>query len=145
MIKYQLQCQECTHAFEAWFRSSDSFDALAAAGEVACAACGGAKVEKAIMAPRLAHSGSEKSAPADAHKTVMVARKAREAMLELRRKVESNCDYVGEKFPEEARRIHYGETEERGIYGEADKEEHDALRDEGIEVQRIPWVDRTEH
>jgi hypothetical protein len=154
MILYDLHCKDCGHGFEAWFRDSKSFDDQVAAGALACASCAGDRVEKAIMAPRLSPAArKEQQAPAapdapDApvdKKAVMVAKKAREAMKELRRAVEENCDYVGNEFAEEARRIHYGETEERGIYGEASNEEHEKLRDEGIEAQRIPWIDRTEH
>jgi len=148
MILYNLQCKDCGHGFEAWFRDSHSFDDQVAAGALACASCAGDRVEKAIMAPRLSPSAREKQSapepPAD-KKAVKVANKAREAIKELRRTVEENCDYVGNEFAEEARRIHYGETEERGIYGEASNEEHETLRDEGIEAHRIPWIDRTEH
>ncbi len=145
MILYTLHCSGCGHEFEAWFRNAESFDAQAEAGEIACTACGGAEVAKAIMAPRLSQAKGGKPPPSEPGKAVMVARQARAAMAELRNKVEQNCDYVGENFAEEARRIHYGETEERGIYGEASNKEHDTLRDEGIDVHRIPWVDRTEH
>ena len=151
MILYDLHCKDCGHAFEGWFRDSQSFDDQVAAGALACASCAGVRVEKAIMAPRL--SSSAPKAPESREspespgegKAVMVAKKAREAMQELRRSVEENCDYVGNEFAEEARRIHYGETEERGIYGEASNEEHEKLRDEGIDAHRVPWIDRTEH
>lgn len=148
MILYDLHCKDCGHAFEGWFRDSRSFDDQVAAGALACASCAGVKVEKAIMAPRLSSSAPKAPESRDspgAGKAVMVAKKAREAMRELRRSVEENCDYVGNEFAEEARRIHYGETEERGIYGEASNEEHEKLRDEGIDAHRVPWIDRTEH
>ena len=148
MILYNLQCRDCGHGFEAWFRDSRSFDDQVAEGALACASCAGDRVEKAIMAPRLSPSAPKNQKAPDApagKKAVMVAKKAREAMKELRRAVEENCDYVGMEFAEEARRIHYGETEERGIYGEASGEEHEKLRDEGIDAHRIPWIDRTEH
>ena len=72
-----------------------------------------------------------------------MAPQMREMLQELRKQVESNCDYVGDQFAEEARKIHYGETEERGIYGEASDAEAEALQEEGIEVGRIPWLPRT--
>ncbi len=137
MIVYDLKCAK-GHGFEAWFRDSATCDAQVAAGDVPCPVCGSAKVEKAIMAPNLARS--RKGVPAAPEDTD--AAEARRALLELRRQVEDNCDYVGERFPEEARRIHYGESDPRGIYGESSAEEAEALEDEGITVNRIPWVPR---
>lgn len=133
MILFRLRCAN-DHHFEGWFRDNAGFDAQAAAGEISCPECGDCKVEKAIMAPRLnrAH-GSALDAPD-------IAKHMRQALGELRRKVEESCDYVGEKFPEEARRIHYGETDPRPIYGEATPEEARELTEEGVEVGMIPWV-----
>jgi hypothetical protein len=147
MILYNLHCAGCGHEFEGWFRNSEAFDGQVEAGALACTECGSSAIEKAIMAPRLARTRTEpaSSPGAEPGKAVVMAKKVREAMGQLRRAVEESCDYVGDKFPEEARRIHYGESEERGIYGEATSEEHESMRDEGIEVHRIPWVDRTEH
>jgi hypothetical protein len=93
-------------------------------------------VEKAVMAPRL---GRSKEA-----KPPMSPAQMRAALVELRRQVESNCDYVGGRFAEEARRIHYGETDPRGIYGEASDEESRALSEEGIQFGRVPWIPRTD-
>src|SRR5262245_11814845 len=132
MIVYELKCSR-GHVFEGWFRNSDSFDDQAAAGEVPCAVCGDRKVEKAPMAPRLSRGRSAEPAaeaaregqrerPAGPPAQAVAAGLPAEALAlltELRRKVESECDYVGEKFAEEARKIHYGEAEQRGIYGEA--------------------------
>lgn len=143
MILYNLDCNDCKQGFEAWFRDGETCDTQLAARAVDCAHCGGTDVAKAIMAPRLSRGSEAGKKTAD--KAVLVARQARRAMLELRRKVEENCDYVGPRFAEEARRIHYGESEERGIYGEATEAEHEALSEEGIEAHRIPWPDRSEH
>jgi hypothetical protein len=93
-------------------------------------------VTKAPMAPRVARSRSAETAPSPAE--------LRKALQELRRHVETNCDYVGERFAEEARRIHYGESDPRGIYGEASSDDAKDLADEGIEVSRIPWVPPTD-
>ena len=152
MILYSLCCSK-DHSFEAWFRNSDAFDKQAKKGVVSCPICGDTKVRKAIMAPRIAKGASKKgeqppvpapqvpaAAPAASH---VMAPQMREMLLELRKHVESNCDYVGDQFAEEARKIHYGETEERGIYGEASDTEAEALQEEGIEVGRIPWLPRT--
>ena len=111
MILFTLRCAN-DHEFEGWFRDSDGFDAQRAAGEIACPHCGDSSVEKGVMAPRLARS-REAVPPA-----VAVAR-MRKALTEMRRQIENHCDYVGPRFAEEARRIHYGETDPRGIYGEA--------------------------
>ncbi|MDH3593661.1 MAG: DUF1178 family protein [Rhodospirillales bacterium] len=135
MIVYDLKCRD-GHQFEAWFRDSGAYDAQVEAGEVRCPVCGCTNVQKALMAPNL--SRGEASAPAAQED--QGAAEARRALLELRRQVESNCDYVGARFPEEARRIHYGESDRRGIYGETTSEEAEALKEEGVEVQRIPWL-----
>jgi hypothetical protein len=139
MILFDLKCGE-GHVFEAWFRNSGAYDAQAAAGEIACPVCGDIRIEKAPMAPRIGKSRQE------VEKTETAAQRRAEVMrelVELRRKVEENCDYVGNRFAEEARRIHYGEVEERGIYGEATEAETTELKEEGIEVGRIPWVPTT--
>jgi hypothetical protein len=143
MILFELRCGE-GHGFEAWFRSGDAYDAQVAAHEVACPLCGDTKVEKAPMAPRIAKGkgrkdGDEKADPALREK----AREVMRELTELRRKVEENCDYVGDRFPDEARKMHYGEVEKRGIYGEATPEEAVELADEGVAFSRIPWVPRT--
>lgn len=128
MILYDLRCGQ-DHGFEGWFRDSKAYDGQRRAGRVVCPVCGDKKVRKAPMAPRVAKGragGSEAEALA--------------ALRQMRRQVEANCDYVGERFAEEARKIHYGETEKRGIYGEATESASKELADEGIEVGRIPWV-----
>ena len=142
MILYQLQCHD-GHEFEAWFQNSEAYDEQAEAGAVECPFCQSDRVHKAIMAPNIAKKRSL-SRPADSHKQTVV-REARAAKWlrmadALRDHVEKNFDYVGSDFPEQARRIHYGEAEERGIYGEASKEETEALQDEGIEVAALPIV-----
>ncbi len=137
MIVYDLKCAE-GHQFEAWFRDSAAYEAQVEADDVTCPICGSDKVEKALMAPNLARGGPRDPAPqADAG-----AVQVRRALSELREQVEANCDYVGPRFPEEARRIHYGETDPRGIYGESTAEEADALKEEGVQVHRLPWVSR---
>jgi hypothetical protein len=132
MIVYDLRCRR-GHVFEAWFRDSAAYDEQARVGEVACPSCGSKKVEKAPMAPRVAkgRGGEEPDA------AVAKAAETRRAMLELRRHVEENFDYVGGEFAEEARRIHYGDTDPRDIYGETSEEEADTLRDEGIPFSRV--------
>jgi hypothetical protein len=128
MILYTLRCAT-DHEFEAWFRDGATYEAQAAAGEIACPECGDVEVEKAPMAPRVARAKAEPS-PAD----------VRRLLQQVRKHVETNCDYVGDKFAQEARKIHQGDTKRRGIYGEATDAERSALTEEGIEVHRIPWV-----
>jgi hypothetical protein len=131
MILFALRCAQ-GHEFEGWFRDGDGFDAQQRAGDIACPECGDTAVEKALMAPRLARSRDAKPPMSPAQ--------VRAALLALRRQVESHCDYVGPQFAEEARRIHHGEAEPHGIYGEATDAESRDLADEGIDFGRIPWI-----
>jgi len=130
MIRFALRCAS-GHEFEAWFRDGEGYDAQQKAGEIACPECGDKHVEKALMAPSIGRS--REAAP-------ISPAQLRSALVELRRQVESHCDYVGPQFAEEARRIHYGEADPRGIYGEATSDESRELAEEGIKFGRIPWV-----
>lgn len=131
MIRFSLRCKS-DHEFEGWFRDNDGFETQQQAGEIACPECGDTHVEKALMAPAI---GRSKSGTPQLSPTQMKA-----MLLAMRRQVETNCDYVGERFAEEARRIHYGETDPHGIYGEASEDESRELAEEGIEFGRIPWI-----
>ncbi|MHA1599384.1 MAG: DUF1178 family protein [Alphaproteobacteria bacterium] len=137
MIVYDLRCRK-GHGFETWFRDSAAYDEQAAAGKVTCPTCGSRRVEKAPMAPRVAKARGTDSAAVDQGTETAMLR----AVHELRRQVEKNCDYVGPDFAEEARKIHYGETDARGIYGETSDDEARALNDEGVEFNRVPWPAR---
>jgi hypothetical protein len=145
MILYDLRCKT-GHEFEAWFRDSSAYDKQRRAGAVLCPVCGSKKVEKALMAPAVAAKGNRSEAPAlpaPAAEISPQAAKMAEAMQllrQMRKQIEANCDYVGPKFAEEARRIHYKEAEARNIYGEASKQESEALEEEGIEFGQIPWL-----
>ncbi|MBK4719377.1 DUF1178 family protein [Azospirillum sp. YIM DDC1] len=172
MILFVLKCT-ADHRFEAWFRNGDAYETQAAARAIACPVCGDTHIAKAPMAPRIAKGGRPKddapresgapeavpaadggatapaAPPASATSPVpeeMRERLAAEVMRQLadiRRTVEGNCDYVGDRFAEEARRIHYGETDPRGIYGEATDKEAEELKEEGVTFGRIPWLPRT--
>ena len=145
MIKYTLACDK-GHSFESWFADSAAYDKQAKRGLVACPQCGSPKVEKAIMAPRL--SGTRKrgtapeitAPPQQAPVAVMspVEQELRSKLKELREHIVKNADNVGEKFPEEARKMHYGETEHRSIYGVASLDDAKELAEEGIDVHPIP-------
>src|SRR4051794_26497065 len=158
MIHYDLRCSH-DHTFDGWFKDSGAFERLAKRGLVECPHCGDVKIDRALMRPAVAKreagpvpspapapqppSSNQPCPPAamaggglPAHMRVMLQR--------MRAEVEKHCDYVGPQFAEEARKIHYGESEKRGIYGEASPEQAKELADEGIEVSRIPWVPRAD-
>ena len=138
MIRYALVCDR-EHAFEGWFRDSAACDDQLAAGKLACPVCASTGVAKQLMAPAVrasrAASRQRVAAPGNERQKMLL-----EAMRQLRRKVEESAEYVGERFSEEARRIHYQEAEARGIYGEATLEEAKALVEEGIEAHPLPWL-----
>lgn len=138
MILFELRCR-AGHQFEGWFRDGGTFEAQAAAGEIGCPVCGDTEVAKALMAPRI---GKGKAADVAHAKAVAMAAETRTKLAELRKHVEENFDYVGPRFAEEAKAIHYGETKVRDIYGEATDREAEELNEEGIKVGRIPWLPR---
>ena len=134
MIRFSLVCEH-EHEFEAWFRSGDDFETQKKRGFVDCPACGSHKVEKALMAPAVSTSRKqEKIALAMGEEQ----RKALAQLKELSRKIRENSDYVGDKFAEEARKIHFGEADPRGIYGEATPDEARSLAEDGVEFMPVP-------
>jgi hypothetical protein len=163
MIRYALNCER-GHAFESWFQNSAAYDKQAKRALVTCPVCGSAKIEKAMMAPRVSAStaGDEIVAPTPAappaapvpapQAKAQVApitpvammsppeRELRQKLKELRDHITKNANYVGSRFPEEARKIHYGEIEHRSIYGEASPEEAKELHEEGIEFHPLPTL-----
>jgi len=158
MIVFDLKCPQ-EHVFEAWFADSGTFDSQVAAGEIDCPICGDQNVEKAPMAPNIpAGTGKGRGrggggAPArtgaphamnlpPGAPTPEQMGQAIKTLRKMREVVEQNFDNVGEKFPEEARKIHHGEVEKRNIYGDASKEEAAELAEEGIEVSQMPWLPR---
>jgi hypothetical protein len=155
MIRYALACER-GHSFESWFANSTAYDKQVKHGLVICPVCNSSKVEKAIMAPRLSGArkrddgptpvaAGETTAPAPAQEApapvAMVSpqeREFRKKLKELREHLTQNADYVGRKFPEEARKMHYGEIEHRSIYGEASPDQAKELHEEGIEFHPLP-------
>jgi hypothetical protein len=162
MIRYTLNCAK-GHEFESWFQNSAAFDKQKKRGEVVCPLCGSAKVEKALMTPRLARGDADAQEPpqlplpagppaaaepspmppAPPGKTAVAMtspqeRELRKKLKELRDHVTKNASYVGPRFPEEARKMHYGEIEHRSIYGEASPDDAKALHEEGIEFHPLP-------
>jgi hypothetical protein len=135
MILFTLRCAR-GHEFEGWFRDGDGFESQRKAGEIACPECSETACEKAVMAPRLGRSRDTMPAISPGQ--------LRAALVELRQQIETNCDYVGNRFAEEARRIHYGEMDPHSIYGEASEDESRELTEEGISFGRIPWIPPTD-
>ncbi|MBB5047636.1 hypothetical protein HNR60_002393 [Rhodopseudomonas rhenobacensis] len=158
MIRYTLRCDH-GHEFESWFQSSAAYDQQARRKLVSCPSCGSVKVDKAIMAPQISHRRKDPAPPAAtpspaataepevtapaAHSTstpLLLAqeRELRSKLKELRDHITKNAENVGQKFPNEARKMHYGDIEHRPIFGEATTDEARALIDEGIEVTPLP-------
>ena len=160
MILYRLRCAK-GHEFDSWFKDGKTYERQEKRSLIGCPACGSAKITRAPMAPRIGKGGQGRgesveapveapaqAAPAPAPDPQMAAlarampKEMRETLLKLREQVETNLEPVGEKFAEEARKIHYGESDKRGIYGQTTDEEAEALADEGIEFGRLPWIPR---
>jgi hypothetical protein len=152
MIRYNLRCGK-GHTFESWFQSSAAYESQEKRKLVSCPACGSVKVERAIMAPQIvSNKGREVAVPASAaapaeasaatsEPTPLLMAQERELRVkikELRDHIVKNADNVGERFPNEARKMHYGDIEHRPIYGEASPDEARALIDEGVEVSPLP-------
>lgn len=134
MIRFALICEH-EHEFEGWFRSNDDFDTQKKRGFVDCPTCGSHKVQKALMAPAVSTARKQETialAMGEAQKQALAQLKA------MAEKVRKNADYVGDKFAEEARKIHFGESDVRGIYGEATLEEAKSLAEDGVEFMPIP-------
>ena len=125
MIRYSLRCAE-DHVFESWFRSAEAFDSLIERGDLSCPECGNGDVAKALMAPRV-RQADEAPSPA-------------EMIRKLRREVEKNSDYVGDRFATEARAIHDGEAPKRSIWGEATHGDAKRLVEEGIPIAPLPFT-----
>ena len=143
MILFDLKC-DSEHRFEAWFRDGASFDSQRRSRKVQCPVCGTAAVDKALMAPKLVRGegGREpEPAPAKAPKERAGAPSLK-GLQALREHIEKNSDDVGERFADEARKVHYGEVEPRNIHGRATDRESRELRDEGIEFGEFPWLPR---
>ena len=134
MIKYNLKC-ESNHNFDAWFSDSSNFDEQNKKNLIFCPKCNSTKIEKNIMAPNI---GSKKQSYTNALKT---EKNYEKIIKNIRKHVEKNFEYVGNKFADEARAIHYGEKEEREIYGETSVEEAIDLIEEGVNVSPIPGID----
>jgi hypothetical protein len=134
MIRFSLHCEH-EHEFDGWFRNGDDFETQKKRGFVSCPVCNSSKVEKALMAPSVS-TGRKREQIALAVSEEQ--RKMLAQLKELTKKVRENADYVGDKFAEEARKIHFGETDPRGIYGEASLEEVKGLVEDGVDFMPLP-------
>ena len=150
MIRYNLRCDR-GHAFESWFQSSSAYETQEKRKLVSCPTCGSVKVERAIMAPQIvskkrpdsaapspAAAPTEAATPASTPLMMAQERELRAKLKELRDHIVKNADNVGERFPNEARKMHYGDIEHRPIYGEATPQEARSLIEEGVEVSPLP-------
>ena len=135
MITYSLACDN-HHKFDAWFRSAEAYDEQHGRGIVTCPVCGSLKVDKALMAPALRMT-SDKISLSTGHP---MQSEIRDFLRAMRKKVTSEADYVGDKFAEEARKIHFKESDPRGIYGEATRDEVAELLDEGVDFLPLPQL-----
>lgn len=136
MIHYSLICEN-EHKFDGWFRNAETYAEQHERGIVTCPVCTSNKVEKALMAPSVSRAGSDKVSLSIGHPQ---HQQLRAAMQALRNKVTSEADYVGDKFAEEARKIHFKEVDPRGIYGEATREEVAGLVDDGVDFMPLPNI-----
>ena len=155
MIHYDLRCG-AGHDFDSWFKDSEAFAAQSKAGFVECPVCGSKDVSKRLMAPAIPKKGSNRAKEAPPQPPAPAVAEAPPAppppipaqmvafLQRVRSEIEKRADYVGRDFAEEARKIHRGESERSAIYGEASDADAEALREEGIEVARIPWVPRAD-
>lgn len=145
MIVFDLKCRK-NHIFEAYFADTVTYESQAKGGKIACPVCGDSRVAKAPMAPNITVGGrGGREAPpgqAPTHRPGPEVAQALATLRKMRSFIERNFDHVGGRFPEEARKIHYGEAKRRNIYGDATREEAISLEDEGIEIGEIPWVPR---
>ncbi len=139
MILFNLICSN-DHEFEGWFQSGTAFDEQRKRKQVACPACDDFKINKAPMAPAVSAKSTQGTPPLDRRDGSK--QDMHKALHAIRETVEKNCEDVGNRFAEEARKIHYGEAETRGIYGEATNDEAKDLNEEGVAFARVPWVKR---
>ena len=140
MIKYNLKCKN-KHEFESWFLDSKEFEKLKSKKMIECLQCGTKTIEKSIMSPNVLNNG-EKGNNSKPYKQF---KKIREDLLKMRKFVEKNFEYVGKDFPREVRNIYYDKRKNKNIYGNATSEETEELKEEGIELTSIPWIDKRDN
>ena len=134
MIKYNLICK-CGKTFESWFSSSSEFDSLLKKKIIKCIYCESSSVKKTVMAPRLTRKSNQKLEKSKLQKNI------KKRLTHFKKYIEKNCEDVGDRFPQEARNIHYDKKTSKGIYGKATLEETSELIEEGIDIYTLPWID----
>ena len=139
MIKYNLKCKN-KHEFESWFSDSKEFERLKQNSLIECVFCNTKKIEKSIMSPNIVNKDQGESTK----KTLKAIKKIRNDLLKMRSFIEKNFEYVGKDFTREVRNIYYDKGKNKNIYGSATEKETEELKDEGIELTTIPWIDKTE-
>jgi hypothetical protein len=144
VIVFDLRCAPEGHVFEAWFGSSDDYEAQRARGLVSCPLCGSQELDKAVMAPRVGAKGNQRLAGARAASDMVSSdpegvKAMLSAMASAQKEMLARSEHVGDRFAEEARRIHFGEVERRSIHGRATPDETASLADDGIEVAPLPF------
>ena len=138
MIKYNLLCK-CGKNFESWFSSSAEYDVLKIKKLVRCIYCNSSSIKKTIMSPNLSSKSNKGSAAGK------IEKKIKKQLIDFRKYIEKNCKNVGDKFAQEARNIHYDKKTSKGIYGKATPEETTELIEEGIDIETVPWINKSEN
>ena len=142
MIKYKLICKNCNIIFDSWFASSQEFEKLKKKNFLSCHSCNSFKIEKTLMSPSVLNKNKSSIEKINYKKYSKIKKK----IFEYQKFIKKNFDFVGENFAYEARSIHYKDkSKKKGIYGKATKEELKEIKEEGIEIQSIPWVDNQEN
>ena len=142
MIKYKLFCKNCDVKFDSWFASSVEYERLKKKKLLNCHNCNSTRIEKSIMAPQLINRKLKKNEKLNLEKY----QKVKKTIMSYQKFIKDNLKYVGDNFAYEARSIHYNNKKKsKGIYGRASKEDLKELKEEGIETQVIPWLDKNEN
>ena len=140
MIKYNLKCKN-KHEFESWFLDSKEFEKLKSKKMIECTFCGTKIIEKSIMSPNILNNDEKENRK----KTSKNLKKMREDLIKMRNFVEKNFEYVGKDFPREVRNIYYDKRKNKNIYGKATQEQTEELKEEGIDLTTIPWIDKRDN
>jgi len=140
MIKYNLKCNN-KHEFESWFSNSNEFEKLKSKNLIECIYCKSKQVDKSIMSPIVLN----KDEKIKKDKSLENFKKVKKELFKIRKFVEKNFENVGKDFPQEVRNVYYNKRENKNIYGHTTQEEAEELKEEGIEIASIPWVDKIEN
>ena len=140
MIKYNLKCNN-KHEFESWFSNSNEFEKLKSKNLIECIYCKSKQVDKSIMSPIVLN----KDEKIKKDKSLENFKKVKKELFKIKKFVEKNFENVGKDFPQEVRNVYYNKRENKNIYGHTTQEEAEELKEEGIEIASIPWVDKIEN